>query len=214
MHIASGSGMKINCIGQSAICAPSCPLHLNHVLHVPAATKNLVSVSRLTSDNCVSLEYFPKFFVIKDLDTRKVILSAECRGGLYPFPSVDSSSGKCVLSAIKPSLERWHNRFGHPSLVIVNKVLHQRNLDFVKESSKEVCDACQLGKSHQLPFSKSTSVSSSPLELIFSDVWGQAPSSIGNKSYYVSFIDDFSKFSWIYLLKYKSEVFDTFLMFQ
>ena len=34
------------------------------------------------------------------------------------------------------------------------------------------------------------------------------------KKYYVSFIDDYSKFTWIYLLKYKSEVFSVFQEFQ
>jgi histone deacetylase 1/2 len=77
-----------------------------------------------------------------------------------------------------------------------------------------VCDACQKGKSHQLPYPKSSSVSSSPFELVFSDVWGPAPTSIGRHNYYVSFIDDFTKFTWIYLLRYKSEVFQCFKDFQ
>jgi len=56
-------------------------------------------------------------------------------------------------------------------------------------------------KSHQLPYPQSDSVSSFPLQLVFSDVWGPAPSSVGHYQYYVSFIDDFSKYTWIYLLK-------------
>jgi hypothetical protein len=42
---------------------------------------------------------------------------------------------------------------------------------------------------------------------------GAAPESTGRYKYYVSFIDDFSKFTWIYLLKYKSEVFEKFREF-
>ena len=53
-------------------------------------------------------------------------------------------------------------------------------------------------------------MSHAPLELIFSDVWGHARDSFGRKKYYVSFIDDYSKCTWIYLLKYKSEVFSIF----
>jgi hypothetical protein len=45
-------------------------------------------------------------------------------------------------------------------------------------------------------------------------VWGAAPESIGKFKYYVSFIDDYSKFTWIYLLKFKSEVFQKFHEFQ
>jgi hypothetical protein len=49
---------------------------------------------------------------------------------------------------------------------------------------------------------------------MFSDVWGPAPSSVGKFWYYVSFIDDFSKFTWVYLLKNKSDVFHKFHNFQ
>jgi hypothetical protein len=52
------------------------------------------------------------------------------------------------------------------------------------------------------------------LELVFSDVWSPAPTSIGKNNYYVSFIDDFSKFTWVYLLKHKSKVFQKFQDFQ
>jgi hypothetical protein len=53
-----------------------------------------------------------------------------------------------------------------------------------------------------------------PLELVFSYVWGPAPISIGKNKYYVSFIDDYSKFAWIFLLKNKSDVFAKFHEFQ
>jgi histone deacetylase 1/2 len=51
------------------------------------------------------------------------------------------------------------------------------------------------------------------MDLVFSDVWGPAPTSVGRHEYYVSFIDDYSKFTWIYLLRRKSEVFQCFLDF-
>jgi hypothetical protein len=94
-------------------------------------------------------------------------------------------------------------------------VVSKNSLLCVSDSSPDlVCDACQQAKSHQLSYLKSSSVSTSPLELIFSDVWGPACDSIGWNKYYVSFIDDFSKFTWIYLLKHKSEVFQKFQEFQ
>lgn len=45
-------------------------------------------------------------------------------------------------------------------------------------------------------------------------MWGAAPESVGRKKYYVSFIDDYSKFVWIYLLKQKYDVFSVFHDFQ
>jgi hypothetical protein len=90
----------------------------------------------------------------------------------------------------------------------VKQVLSKNNLPCVSDvSSDSICDACQQAKSHQLSYPKSFSTSQAPLEVIFSDVWGPACASIGRYKYYVSFIDDFSKFTWIYLLKQKSEVF-------
>jgi hypothetical protein len=106
------------------------------------------------------------------------------------------------------SYERWHNRLGHPSQAIIHRVLRSNNLPVDGNTGGEsMCDARQRGKMHQLPYPKSYSVSRFPLELVFSDVWGSAPKSVGKFKYYVSFIDDFSKFMWIYLIKQKSKVF-------
>jgi hypothetical protein len=77
-----------------------------------------------------------------------------------------------------------------------------------------VCDSCQQAKSHQLPYPSSTSVSTAPLQLVFSDVWGPASSSVDRHEYYVCFIDDYSKLTWIYFLKKKSDVFSAFVNFQ
>jgi hypothetical protein len=94
-------------------------------------------------------------------------------------------------------------------------VLNKHSLPFSSNSTQEsVCNACQQAKSHQLPYPISTNRPKAPLELIFSDVWGPACDSINKNKYSVSFIDDFSKFTWIYLLKHKSDVFQRFQDFQ
>jgi hypothetical protein len=108
----------------------------------------------------------------------------------------------------------WHQRLGHPSSIIVHQVLRDNNISFSESNKELVCDACQMAKSHQLPYPKSTSVSTSPLELVFSDVWGPASESFDRFKYYVSFIDDYNKFTWIYLLKMKYDVFQKFCNFQ
>ena len=77
-----------------------------------------------------------------------------------------------------------------------------------------MCDACQRAKSHQLPYSTSYHVTTVPLELIHSDVWHPAIASSGGYKYYVSFVDDYTRFTWIYLLKHKSDVEQVFYNFQ
>jgi hypothetical protein len=74
----------------------------------------------------------------------------------------------------------WHNRLGHASTNTVQQVLSRHKLPFIRDSNnKSACDACQQGKSHQLPYPRSTSISARPLDLIFSDVRGHAPTSVG-----------------------------------
>jgi hypothetical protein len=69
------------------------------------------------------------------------------------------------------SLDRWHSRLGHPSFPIVEKVFWNYKLAFVSELNKDVvCDACPRAKSNLLPYPVSTSTSTQPLELIFSNV--------------------------------------------
>jgi hypothetical protein len=216
IHATNGGGMQITHVGNSTLVTPSRVLSLKNILCVTTSHKNLVSVHCFTRDNHVYIEYHPYFFLVKDPHTRKVLPCGKCRGGLYPFPSLEqSSSSKCVLSVIKPSLSRWHKRLGHPSMIIVQRVVGNHKLAISQElhKSQAVCDACQRAKSHHLPFARSSSVSEAPLELVFSDVWGPTSNSFGKNNYYVSFIDDYSKFTWIFLLKHKSEVFVKFYIF-
>ena len=53
------------------------------------------------------------------------------------------------------------------------------------------------------------------LDLIHSDLWGPSPvKSNSSFLYYLIFIDDYSRFTWLYPLKFKSDFFDIFLQFQ
>jgi hypothetical protein len=136
---------------------------------------------------------------------KKILHHNKVERGIYPLKF---STSKKVMCLTKVSYERWHSRLGHPSPSIVQRVLSSNNLPVLgKFSSDLVCDVCQKGKMHQLPYPKSSSVSKFPLELVFLDVWGSTPKSVRRFKYYVSFIDDFSKFMWIYLIKHKSVVF-------
>ena len=210
VHAANGTGMEITNVGHSHLYSPN--LHLKNILHVPQAHKSLCSDNCLTRDNNVFLEFHPNHFLIKEQVTKKILHKGRCEGGLYPL---QPSKNKQALGVIKPSTSLWHHRLGHASSRVVQQVLHRHKLPFAQESNKtKVCDACQQGKSHQLPYPKSFSLSSHPFDLVFSDVWGPAPSSVSRQNYYVSFIDDHTKFVWLYLLHHKSKVFQCFHDFQ
>jgi histone deacetylase 1/2 len=209
--------MEISHVGHSTLQSPSnSQIHLRNVLHVPHANKSLVSVNRLARDNRVFFEFHPDHFSIKEQATKKTLLRGRSEGGLYPIKSSSFSSfgNKEALSVAQPSVSLWHHRLGQAATPVVQQILSRHKLSFLRDKNKHVCDACQQGKIHQLPYPKSSSVSTRPLELVFSDVWGPAPKSVGHFSYYVSFIDDFSKYTWVYLIKHKSEVFSCFREFQ
>ncbi|GJX49711.1 gag-pol polyprotein [Tanacetum coccineum] len=68
------------------------------------------------------------------------------------------------------------------------------------------CSGCKLAKFLALPFWNSVSSSNAPFDLVHSDVWVPSPvSTKGNSRYYVSFIDDFTRYSWVYLTKRRSD---------
>jgi hypothetical protein len=212
VHMTSGAGVEISSMGKSFIRTPHRKLELCNALHVSKATKNLMSIHHFSLDNNVFFEIHPWFFLIKDQNTRSILLRGKCHDGLYPLSM--SNTTKFCFEVNKSSLIKWHGRLGHPSFQIVERVHREFSLTFQESNRDFVCGPCQQAKSHQLPYPKSSSVSNHPLELIFSNVWGPAPESVGRYKYYVSFVDNYSKFTWIYLLKHKSEVLQKFHDFQ
>lgn len=76
-----------------------------------------------------------------------------------------------TFSSSKVSKNLWHCRLGHPNSTVFDQVLHSNNLPIFSDIFiSKVCNACQEVKSHQLTFPTSNNVSSSPWELIFTDV--------------------------------------------
>jgi hypothetical protein len=116
----------------------------------------------------VFCEFHPFDLFIKDRATRDVLLSGRLCHGLY---RLEEPSVSRFFSGVRVSPSQWHARLGHPATPIVHHVLRRHELPSMS-SNKYVaaCDACQQGKSHQLPFSESSHEVKHPLELVFSDV--------------------------------------------
>ncbi|KAL0323709.1 UNVERIFIED_CONTAM: Retrovirus-related Pol polyprotein from transposon TNT 1-94 [Sesamum calycinum] len=78
------------------------------------------------------------------------------------------------------------------------------------------CEACLQGKQHKKPFPSGTSWrAKAVLELIHTDVCGpmRTPSHEQNR-YFILFIDDYSRMTWVYFMREKSEVFKVFKKFK
>ena len=100
-------------------------------------------------------------------------------------------------------------RLGHPHDQVLKYVFpNDRSVINKCTNLIQTCTHCLYGKIHNLPFPKCHSVASSPFELVHSDVWGPTPvTSVNGFHYYVIFVDHFTRFTWLYPLKNKSEVF-------
>ena len=180
---------------------------------------------------------------MKDQTTKATLLKGTLREGLYHFllhrpkksSHVHSSlQSKCISfpaacttilgppapsaffsSNVKLNLDLWHKRLGHCNFEAVEKALHSCNIPFNATKSSILCHPCCIAKSHKLPYSSSHTQYTAPLQLIHSDVWGPAPLfSINGFSYYVTFVDQFSRYTWLYLLKSKGDVFIAFKHFK
>lgn len=127
-----------------------------------------------------------------------------------------------MLSCFEPSTEEtghlWHCRFGHlgyrslQTLVQKNMV---RGLPKLSHSSK-VCDECQKGKQARDSFPKESSWrATQKLELIHADICGPIkPESHSKRRYFITFIDDFSRKTWVFLQVEKSAAFECFKQFK
>jgi transposase InsO family protein len=133
--------------------------------------------------------------------------------GLYKLKGkVDQA---LVHSTINPC-ELWHRRFAHihyKALPVVSKIV--KGLPEIQVFHNGVCKGCAQRKNVKKPFPRSDSKAKGVMDLIHSDVCGPiSTTSLSGYVYYVSFIDDFSRKTWIYFLKNKYEVFIKFKEFK
>ncbi|KAL4576014.1 hypothetical protein LXL04_012102 [Taraxacum kok-saghyz] len=178
--LGNGKSLSISHTGHSTLPTSSRPLHLHNVLFVPQLRNNLIFVAKLCKSNNVSVEFFPYFFLVKDLHTGTILM----RG----LPRLNST----VISNL--SIISWHHKLGHQSTKVFNFLLSHLGLP---------CNEYQL---HKLPFGANSFKATKPLELVYSDVWGPVQTSNDGYAYYVIFVDFYSRYIWLYPMKHKSDV--------
>ena len=120
-------------------------------------------------------------------------------------------SGYCITQNVEAL---WHKRLGHPNRMVLNKVLTRLQVPNVFSTASFFCDASQYGKLHQHSFPSSVQHTTKPFQIVHSDVWGHAPHiSLEGYKYYVSFVDGFTRYTWIFPIELKYEVPPVFLHF-
>ena len=260
--ISNGQGLSITHIGHAFLSHRSSnflsthtKIALKDILLVPSITKNLLSISKLTSDNPITVEFCGNVCFVKDINGQillqglaerslyKLLLSSNSSfplstshlyhtqlnkrvSMLSSFQNFDSFTKACYHSVSNKCKAKFdaitllHRKFGHPSSV---KLMHfLKSCKHLKVSKKDVvsltnslCEACQLGKVHKQNFLATETKIKGVLKLIHTDIWGLLPTvSRNGYKYYISFVDDYIRYTWIYPLKLKSQAFEVFKLFK
>ena len=69
------------------------------------------------------------------------------------------------------------------------------------------CDVCELTKSHHDSFPLTLNKSPVPFMIIYADVWGPSKFyTLDGSRWFVTFIDDRTRMTWVCLMNFKSEV--------
>ena len=107
-----------------------------------------------------------------------------------------------------------HKRLGHPNFVVLSHLVNFGFLGNKDQFSSHLsvdCSTCKLGKSKSLSFPSHGSCTESCFDLIHSDVWGIKPIiSHAKYKYFVTFIDDYSKYTWIIFFVLNPRYFPSF----
>lgn len=103
-----------------------------------------------------------------------------------------------------PDIALWHFRLGKLSTSRMQS-LHTI-FPFIVVYQNVACDVFHYAKHKRNPYHYSFNKSKHPFELIHFDIWGPiAVKSYHDHSYFLTVVDDFSRYTWIILMKAKSE---------
>jgi hypothetical protein len=197
------------------------------VLHIPKLAKSLISVSNLDDvgvdtvfgkNTCKMVR--GEMVLMRGVwcETLYKLLGITYTNGCNSYVVLDGKTKEDKTNIVpEKKTMLWHQILGHIGEKGL-RALHGKGmaegmsnftLDF------DFCEHCIYGKHNRVRFPSGSTRAKGILELIHSEVFGPVPiPSLGKYMYYVSFIDDFSRNTWIYFLRNKFEVFDKFKEFK
>lgn len=186
-------------------------ISINNVQLVPGISANLLSVPQLVLKG-LTVTFDESGCRITDRNG-EICATARMVNNLFQLNVV---RGQCWLTKEVDDNKLWHHRMGHlnqRSLLKLKNGLVD-GIEF-KPTHNDPCIPCLEGKHARSPFPKEGSRASSLLELVHSDLCGPMENaSLGGARYFLTFVDDFSRKVFVYILKSKSAVKDVFTEFK
>ena len=207
VHLADDETLNIMGKGDVRVKLPNgTTWKLQGVRYIPGLKRNLISVGQLDGEGYCTTFSDCEWKITKGA---LVIARGKKTGTLYVTSNLENIIAT-VDSGGKSNL--WHQRLGHMSEKGMKTLLSNGKLPDLKSVDVGLCEDCIFGKQKKVSFAKiGKTPKAEKLELVHTDVWGPSPvQSLAGSLYYVTFIDDCTRKVWVYFLKKKSEVFDTF----
>ena len=128
---------------------------------------------------------------------------------------VDNAGTKRALMK-ENSCSLWHKRLGHISQERIGRLIKNQILPQLVYDNIKSCVDCIKGKGKLTKTIKQQGVTrnSELLELIHTDISGPYSQSLFGKNFFVTIIDDFSRYGYVYLISHKSEALERFKIFK
>ena len=167
--VGNGASLPITHTGTLS---PVPNIHLLDVLVVPHFTKNLLSISKLTSDFPLSVTFTNNLFTVQNRQTGRMVATGKRDGGLYVLERGNSAFISVLKNkSLRASYDLWHARLGHVNYSVISFLNKKGHLSLTSLlSSPSLCSTCQLAKNHRLPYSRNEHRSSHVLDLIHCDL--------------------------------------------
>lgn len=175
---------------------------LNDVLYVPKFPANLFSVKAATKKGS-SVCFYPNYAEL--ITPNGTIFEITTKSDLYFLKIFRGTDPTTRVNTVR-DLKMWHSVLGHCNKDDIVKL--QTLVDGMQISSKQdfVCEPCILGKQTQSINRELSQRATKPLEFVSTDLCGPiTPVSIDGFQYVISFIDNFSGYSFVYFLQKKSD---------
>ncbi|KAH9714963.1 Integrase catalytic domain-containing protein [Citrus sinensis] len=225
VHMGNGVTAKVESIGVVRLHLATCHvLDLLDTAYIPSIRRNLISVSIL--DRCGYTFHFGdrKVYLFRNSE---LVGSGTLYDGLYMIDlfsrAVESSSNAHVMHVVSSNRVRvdenssmlWHKRLGHISKQMMERLIKDSILHKLDFSDFGTCVDCVKGKLTAKTRKERTQRSQQVLELVHTDICGPfTPIAIVGYKYFITFIDDFSRYGHVELLAEKSESLYVFQAFK
>ena len=165
-------------------------------LYVPSFRVSLLSVSKL-GEKGLHTNFEQYTCTIKR--NQQTLLSGKMEGGIYILQTPTSTA----LVTSGSTIETWHRRLAHLNPEYIRNMI----LPISKDSKKPPgpCSTCILTKHKRAPQKKTTATrATQPFELIHSDSCTITTPSLSGALYYLLFIDDYTRWTYVYFLSKKN----------